>query len=341
MAVTMHERRRIGSTELSVPVLGFGSAHLGEMYGLVDESVSQATLNAAWDGGIRLYDTAPWYGRGMSEHRVGGFLRTKPRDEFILTSKVGRVLHRPKDPKTFDRAPWLGGFRFEVEFDYTRDGFMRAYEQQLQRLGVDTIDALIIHDLDSSYHSDDFARHKHDLVESGVSALEELKKSGDIKAIGMGINTTEAMLDTMSLVPLDFALVAMPYTLLDQSSLHSGMAEVQKRGMSAIIGAPFASGVLATGSKGTMKYGYANASEAIKAKVRGIEAVCEAHDVALPTAALHFPLAHPAVAALIPGAAKPEEIVQNLKSFAAPIPAQFWADLKTEGLIVADAPVPL
>ena len=124
----------------------------------MDEADSRATLDAAWDAGVRFYDTAPWYGRGLSEHRLGGFLRTKPRDEFQITTKVGRTLHRPKDPKTFDRSPWAGGLNFEVNFDYSYDGIMRSYEQALQRLALDTVDALVIHDLDAGFHGDELGR---------------------------------------------------------------------------------------------------------------------------------------------------------------------------------------
>jgi D-threo-aldose 1-dehydrogenase len=340
MPLTISTRRKIGKTDLELPVFGFGSAHLGELFGPVDEAVSRATLDAAWDGGVRFYDTAPWYGRGLSEHRIGGFLRTKPRGEFQITTKVGRTLHRPKDPATFDRGPWKGGLNFEVRFDYSYDGIMRSYEQALQRLALDTVDALVIHDLDLQYVGDLLESHTRTLADSGMKALQELKTSGDIQAFGMGINTKESLEETASRVDLDFVIVAMPYTLLDQASLHTGMAACVKRNVSVIIGAPFASGILVTGSRSGATYGYATAPEAVQAKVRAIEAVCDAHDVALGSAAMAFPLAHPAVAAIIPGAARPEEIAANLAAFAKPIPAAFWSDLKAKDLIDADAPVP-
>lgn len=340
MPLTVSTRRRIGRTALELPVFGFGSAHLGELFGPVDEAVSRATLDAAWDGGVRFYDTAPWYGRGLSEHRIGGFLRTKPRGEFQITTKVGRTLHRPKDPATFDRAPWKGGLNFEVNFDYSYDGIMRSYEQALQRLALDTVDALVIHDLDLQYVGDKVEHHTRILADSGMKALQELKASGDIQAYGMGINTKESLAETATRVDLDFAIVAMPYTLLDQASLHTGMAACVAREVSVIIGAPFSSGILVTGSRSGATYGYAAAPEEVQAKVRALEAVCDAHGVALASAAMQFPLAHPAVAAIIPGAARPEEIAANLESFARPIPAAFWSDLKAQGLIDADSPVP-
>ena len=340
MSTGLAASKKVGSTSLSLPRFGFGAAHLGELYGKVDEAAVKATLDAAWDAGVRYYDTAPWYGRGLSEHRLGAYLRNKPRGEFKVTTKVGRTLHRPKDPKTFDRAPWTGGLNFEVRFDYSYDGIMRSYEQALQRLALDTVEALVIHDLDPEYQGERFEQSKKEITGTGIKALEELKKSGDIQAFGMGINSDGALETVAPLVDLDFCLVAMPYTLLDQTSLHRGMAALEKRGVSVIIGAPFASGILVTGSSGPAHYAYGKASPEIQARVRGIEAVCKAHNVALPAAALQFVLAHPIVVSVIPGAAKPSEVVANIASIDAPIPAAFWSDLKAQGLIAADAPVP-
>ncbi len=341
MGNLFHSRRKVADTSLDLPVFGMGTAHLGELYGTVDEAVSQATLNAAWDGGVRFFDTAPWYGRGLAEHRLGGFLRTKPRSEFQITTKVGRTLHRPPDPSTFDRGPWVGGLNFEVKFDYSYDGIMRSYEQALQRLALDTVDALVIHDLDGIFHDEPtIAAHTRDLTESGMKALQELKTAGDIAAFGMGINMKEQLADLAQKVDLDFVLVAMPYTLIDQDSLHTGMQACVDRNIGVIIGAPFASGILATGTAGSAHYNYGVADADVIEKVRRIEAVCAAHDVALQAAALQFPLAHPAAVAIIPGAAKPEELTANIGSVDADTPLAFWDDLKTEGLIVSDAPVP-
>lgn len=340
MAAAPSSEKRVGATSLTLPAFGFGSAHLGELYAKVDEADSRATLDAAWDAGVRFYDTAPWYGRGLSEHRLGAFLRTKPRNQFKITTKVGRQLVRPKDPRTFDRSPWKGGLNFEVLWDYSYDGIMRSYAQALQRLALDTVDALVIHDLDREYQGEHFAARQKDLRDSGIKALQELKKSGDIQAYGMGINTDAALEEVASQVDLDFCLVAMPYTLLDQGSLHRGMEALQKRGVSVIIGAPFASGILVTGSSGGAHYAYGKAPTEVQSKVRGIEAVCKTHNVSLPAAALQFVLAHPIVVSVIPGAARATEVTENMASVEAPIPGAFWSDLKSQGLIVADAPVP-
>lgn len=335
------ERRGISDTGLELPVFGLGTAHLGELYATVDEAVSQATLAAAWDAGVRYYDTAAWYGRGLAEHRLGGFLRTKPRGEYRITTKVGRTLHRPDDPARFDRGPWTGGLNFEVTFDYSYDGIMRSYEQALQRLALDTVDALVIHDLDAKFHDDAaMAKHGADLMDGGMRALGELKAAGDIGAVGMGINMKEQLADLAQKVDLDFALVAMPYTLLDQDSLETGMRACLDRNVSVIIGAPFASGVLATGSAGAAHYDYGSVPDGVLDKVRRIETVCADHGVPLQAAALQFPLAHPAVAAIIPGASRPEEVTANVASLDVAIPAAFWDDLKGQGLIAAGAPVP-
>ena len=341
MNVTVNTRRRVGRTALELPVFGFGAAHLGELYAKVDEAQSQATLEAAWQAGVRFYDTAAWYGRGLSEHRLGGFLRTKPRDEFIVNTKVGRILRRPEDLASFSPAPWTGGLPFEVVFDYSYDGIMRAYDQILQRLALNTVDALVIHDLDTSFHTpqliDEFMRQ---LTGSGMKALEELKRNGHIKAIGVGNNVPGNLDEMLAEIDVDFAIVAMPYTLLDQSVLDTSMKRCLERGVGVIIGAPFASGILVTGSGAGAMYAYGKASNEVQEKVRGIEAVCAAHRVAMPVAALQFVLAHPAVVSVIPGATKPAEVEQNVAALNVAIPAAFWADLKVRGLLHPQAPVP-
>lgn len=340
MQLSLTDRRHVGSTALSLPPFGFGGGALGELYAKIDEEQSRAALATAWDSGIRFYDTAAWYGRGLSEVRVGGFLRPKPRSDYMLTTKVGRTLHRPRDPAHFDRSPWAGGLNFEVKFDYSRDGILHSYGQALQRLGIDTVDALIIHDLDADYLGDKLPGHQRQLESSGFAALQELKSAGDIKAIGMGVNSTEAFNEVALRVDVDFLIVAMPYTLLDQSSLTTGMARCLELGIGVIIGAPFSSGILATGSGSKATYGYVSAPAAIQDKVKRIEAVCRAHGVALPAAALRFPLAHPAVVSIIPGVISGEQVRQNIASVGAPIPAGFWSDLKSQALIDPDSPTP-
>lgn len=340
MSIKLTDRHQVAATSLELPPLGFGTAHLGGMYNRVSGETSHETLKAAWDGGVRFYDSAPWYGRGLSEHRVGDMLIDQPRDSFILTTKIGRYFKRPADPKTFDRTPWGGGLNMEVVWDYTYDGVMRSYEQSLLRLGLDSIDALLIHDPEASLQPDGQGPKMQDIADSGIKALEELKASGQIKAIGMGLNAADSLLTFAPMVPLDFCIVAMPYTLLEQVSLRTGMQRCVDNNISVIIGAPYASGILATGPGPNARYGYGIATDDIQDKVRGIQKVCAAHGVSLQAAALQFPLAHPAVVSVIPGGARPEEVKSNIGYIQEAVPAAFWADLKTAKLIDADAPTP-
>lgn len=338
MSYQLSERRKVGATSLELPVFGFGAAHLGGMYNRVAGEVAHATLQAAWDAGVRFFDTAPYYGRGLSEHRVGDFLIDQPRDQFLITTKVGRYFRRPADPRTFDRTPWQGGLNMEIVWDYSYDGIMRAYEQSLLRLGLDTVDALLIHDPEAAGRED--GPKLDDLTGSGIRALEELKSSGQIRAIGMGLNTNEALDTIARRVPLDFCIVAMPYTLLDQSALQSGMRYCVDNNVSVIVGAPYASGILATGPGPQARYRYAIAEADVQEKARRIQEACGNHGVSLQAAALQFPLAHPAVVSIIPGAAKPEEVISNVGYLSEPVPDALWADLKSANLIDPDSPVP-
>lgn len=338
MSIKLSDRRRIGRTELSVPAFGFGAAHLGGMYHRVSGELAHATLQAAWDTGVRFFDTAPYYGRGLSEHRVGSFLIDRPREEFVLTTKVGRYFRRPANPGSFDRAPWGGGLNMEIVWDYSYDGIMRSYEQSLLRMGLDTIDALLVHDPEAS--QTEGGPSLDDLSRTGIRALEELKSAGHIKAIGMGLNATDSLDTYARRIPLDFLIVAMPYTLLDQSALKSGLRYCRDNNISVVIGAPYASGILVTGPGPEARYGYKPATPEILEKTRRIEKVCNRHAVPLAAAAVQFPLAHPAVVAVIPGGARPEEVVANVGHFEEIIPADLWSELRAEGLIAAEAPTP-
>ena len=337
MPYSLSHRRQVGTTTLSVPPFGLGAAHLGGMYHRVSGEMAYETLKAAWDGGVRFFDTAPWYGRGLSELRVGNFLIDQKRDDFILTTKIGRSLKRPADPSTFDRTPWGGGLNFEVVWDYSYDGVMRAYEQSLTRLGLDRIDALLIHDPEASQESG--GPRMADIAESGIRALEELKKSGQIKAIGMGLNAAGSLDTYATMVPLDFCIVAMPYTLLDQSALHHGLKRCVDEKISVVIGAPYASGILATGPIEGARYRYGIADAGILDKTRRIAEICRGHGVSLQAAALQFPLAHPATVAVIPGGANPREVTSNIGYLTETVPPALWSDLKAAGLIDAEAPV--
>ena len=333
--------RQLGRTDVRVTQLGLGGASIGSLGRWVPEEDALATVRQGWDEGLRLFDTAPWYGRGLSELRMGAGLRDAPRDGYVLSTKVGRWLRSPVDRATFDPAPWVGG-KFEVVFDYTYDGIMRSYEQSLQRLGVETYDLAVIHDLDFAYHRNEpaVAAYEAQLLGSGWRALDELRRSGLIKAIGAGINEKVMLPRWLERTDLDFFLVALPYTLLDQEVLDAEFPALAERGIGVIIGAVFASGILATGPVDGATYAYGPASQEIKDKTARIAAVCERHGVPLAAAALQFPLGHPQVAAVIPGAFKPEHVTRNVATFRTDIPVDLWAELKREGLLHPEAPVP-
>ena len=337
------ETRRLGKTGVKLTQLGFGGAPLGELFVRVDEAASAATLGAAWDVGIRYFDTAPYYGRGLSEIRFGRFLDTKPRSDFVLSTKVGRWFFPPRDPDAFETSPWAGGLRFDHVHDYSYDGnSMRSYEQSQMRLGMSRIDLLIIHDLDFWFHSTEpkVAAHLGQLFSSGWRALEQLRAHKLVRGIGAGINEVGMMPRFLDAVGLDFFLVALRYTLMEQDVLEAEFPYCERAGVGVVVGGVYNSGITATGRIPGAKYNYSDASEEVMAKVDRIQAICKAHGVPLPAAALQFPLAHPIVASVIPGAIAPEQVRQNVESFKHPIPASLWSDLKREGLLSEKAPVP-
>jgi D-threo-aldose 1-dehydrogenase len=335
-------RRRLGRTDIELTQLGLGGAGLGDLFDVVNDADAAATLHAAWDAGVRYYDTSPWYGRGQSEHRFGRALYRRPRSEFVLSTKVGRLFRACHNERNFEHGFWRGGLKFEHRFDYSYDGVMRSFEDSLQRLGLPRIDFLLIHDLDIAHHVTD-ARVTAYLTEvhnGGFRALEELKRSGLIRGIGAGINEAGMMPRFLDLMDIDAFLVAMPYTLLDTDVLDREFTHCVGRGVGFVIGAPFASGILATGAVPGARYRYAEATSAVMAKVERMETVCARHDVPLSAAALQFPLGHPSVASVIPGALLPEHVTRNVAAFRHAIPADFWTELKHEGLLRTDAPVP-
>ncbi len=333
--------RLVGRTDVAVTQLGLGGASYGELFYKVPEQDAFGAIQAAWDGGIRYFDTAPWYGRGLSELRTGSGLRDHPRADYVLSTKIGRWLKASRDPD-YDGAPWLGGTPFEVVFDYTYDGIMRAYEQSQLRLGLARYDLAVIHDLDHLYHGAG-TRYEGYLAQLGTSgwrAVTELKASGLIRGVGAGVNESGMIPRFLDLVDLDFFLVAMPYTLLRQDVLDTEFPACVTRGIGFVIGAPYQSGILATGPKEGANSNYAAPSPEVNALVSQVQAVCERHGVPLAAAALQFPLGHPSVASVIPGARSAAHVQRNLEVFRHPVPADLWAELKHEGLLRADAPVP-
>ena len=321
---------------------------MGELFHRVSEELAERTLQKAWDGGVRYFDTAPGYGRGRSERLVGDFLRGHKRDEYILSTKVGRLLE--PDASVFksgvSQDVWLGGDPNRMFFDYTEAAIIKSHQDSLQRMGADRVDFLLIHDLDFKHHGDEAGvnnRFNELTVGRGWKALCDLKQSGAISAIGAGINR-------VGLVPLflergidvDFFLIAGRYTLLDQSALETGeMQACQEHGISVVIGGPFNSGILATGPSKVAKFNYADASDEVLQKVGRLKAVCDKYDVPLGAAAIQFVLAHPIVASVIPGHDDPQMFAQNLAYYKQSIPEDLWHDLKREGCINPAAPIPV
>ena len=329
-------------TGVELSTLGFGGAPIGELFDPVSETQAQHTLQAAWDAGIRYYDTAPFYGYGKSEHRYGHFLRQQERKDFVVSTKVGRVLTATRNLDEFDKGFWFGGLPFDYRFDYGYDGIMRSWEDSLQRLSLSSIDLLLIHDLDSFFHDSEqrFSAHVNRLITSGWRALDELRSHELIKAVGAGLNRMGAMPRLLDAVDLDFCIIAMPYTLLDQETLNEEFPMCEERNVNIVIGSVFASGILVSGPVEGARYAYDDASPEIMEKTRRIQEVCQRHDVPLPAAAMQFPLGHPLVSAIIPGAMEPAHIQTNIGWFQYQIPTELWAELKVEGLLREDAPTP-
>ena len=335
------DRRRLGKSGVEVPVIGFGGAPLGNLFQEFSDEQARSAVRAAYDAGMRLFDTAPFYGFGLSEHRIGEALRWLDRDSYVLSTKVGRLL-KPRDPKQLDGGLFKQILPFEGIYDYSYDGVMRSVEDSLQRLGTFRIDVLLIHDVDVWTHGSEAARLQRfgEVMGGGYRAMLRLREERVVRAIGAGINESQACEDFARAGDFDCFLLAGRYTLLEQAALDTLLPWCQERGQSLLIGGPYNTGILATGAVAGAYYNYAPAPPAILDRVRRIEAVCARHEVRLATAALRFPLGHPSVATLIPGARSPKEIAQNRAVFEAPIPADLWAELKQEGLLRADAPTP-
>jgi D-threo-aldose 1-dehydrogenase len=337
--MTPDTRRRFGRTDLEVTAFGFGTAPIGNIFREIDEATSDAMIQTAWDRGIRYYDTAPMYGHGLSELRAGHSLRWKNRDDFVLSSKVGRIL-KPAKRASIDFAPWTNAAPFTMHFDYSYDGTMRSFEDSLQRLGLERMDVCFIHDIDVFTRGADQPRVFAEAMDGAWRALRDLRDQGAVKAIGVGVNEWEVCHAALQTHDFDCFLLAGRYTLLEQDALTEFLPLCEERGAAVVVGGGFNSGILATGAVEGAKYNYAPAPPDIMEKVRRIEAVCAGHGVPLPAAALQFVVAHPAVPCFMAGTRTVAQLEQNLDWFAHPTPADFWAELKHEGLLRQDAPVP-
>jgi D-threo-aldose 1-dehydrogenase len=328
-----------GRPDFLLDRIGFGGAPLGNLFTPIPEPDAIRAVTAAYEAGIRYFDTAPLYGRGRSEHRIGAALRSRPRDSFRISTKVGRLLRpttgRPKDDAAYTDVP-----AFEVEYDYSEDGALRSLEASLERLGMDRVDTLFIHDIDRWTHGDAQPARFQEALTGAYRALRRLRAQGVVSAIGVGVNEWEVCQQAAESGEFDGFLLAGRYTLLEQEALASFLPLCERRGLFVVIGGPFNSGILATGAVEGATYNYRPAPPEIRARVARIEAVCRRHAVPLAAAALQFPLAHPAVRSVIPGARSADEVRTNLALLRVPIPVALWTDLRESGLLRADAPTP-
>jgi len=333
---------RLGNGGLTFTEHGFGTAPLGNLYRAVGEAEAQAVLDAAWEAGIRYFDTAPLYGLGLSETRLNRFLRGKPRNDYVLSTKIGRLLRacRPGEQRTAEGKFFDVPARIEV-FDYGYDGVMQSVAQSLERLGIDRIDILYAHDLDVFTHGSAAARDARiaELMNGGYRALVELRDQGVIRAFGAGVNEWEACKILAEQGDFDLFLLAGRYTLLEQEALGAFLPLALARGIGVVIGGPYNSGVLATGARPGAFYNYDPAPAWVLQRVARIEAVCAAQGVRLVDAAFQFPLRHPAVVSVVPGGQGLNEMASNVQAAAAEVPGALWDALKAEGLLRADAPI--
>jgi D-threo-aldose 1-dehydrogenase len=334
------QQRRVGRGALQVSGLSLGTAPLGGLYRDLSDEEAHATIAAAWDAGVRYFDTAPHYGNTKAEHRLGHALRHYPREDYVLSTKVGRRFV-PRTTPFDDREGWQNPLPFEAIYDYTHDGILRSFEDSQQRLGIVDIDILLVHDIGRVTHGDNHPHYWRQLTEGGgFRALDSLRSSGAIKAVGLGVNEGAVILDAMAEFDIDCALLAGRYTLLEQTALNDLLPACETRGVSILLGGAFNSGILARGVEGDLKFNYGDAPPDVIERVAKLEAVCRAHGVPLAAAALQFPYAHPAVATVLTGARSSEEIRENVASFERPIPAGLWSALREEGLIDPRAPLP-
>ena len=327
----------IGSTGVRVTRLALGGAPIGGLLTNVAEDAAVQTVQRAWRLGVRYFDTAPLYGRGLSETRCGLALAAMPRNEFVLSTKVGRLLVPAETGPVDDQ--WPGSPALRPVFDFSRDGGLRSLEESLGRLGLDRVDIALVHDLDIAAAED--PEHYRRGVDEAYPALAELRSQGVIKAVGAGLNSSEPLFRLAEEADFDCFLLAGRYTLLDQSGLAELLPLCERKGISVILGGPYNSGILASDLSPGATFDYAEAPPDILERARRIGAVCARHAVPLKAAALQFGLAHPAVAATIPGARSAAEVEENVGLAGHPIPDDLWTELRRERLIPEAAPTPV
>ncbi|MBS7700975.1 aldo/keto reductase [Chelatococcus sp.] len=331
--------RPLGRSGLDISVLGFGAAPLGGIYRSLSNAEAEQTVAAALDCGLRYFDVAPFYGLGRAERRLGDALRDR-REECVLSTKIGRLL-RPPASGVRPQSMYVDPLPFEVVFDYSYDGVMRSLEDSQQRMGLLAFDIVFIHDVNRRWHGDEVDRRFDEVMGGGYRALDELRRSGQVKAIGVGVNDSDILVRFADAGQFDCFMLAGRYTLLEQTPLDTLFPRCEREGISVIAAAPFNSGILATGARDGAKYFYTDAPADILDRTRRIEAICERHGVPLIAAALQFALGHTLVASVATGFSSPEEVKQAAEMIQLPIPMGFWDELKAAGLIRQDSPVRL
>jgi D-threo-aldose 1-dehydrogenase len=316
--------------------IGFGGAPLGNLFSPVTEQLAAETIHAAWTSGIRYFDTAPFYGTGLSERRLGQMLRELPRDDFVLSTKVGRILVSDDSVPSVQHG-YVSGLPFRVEYDYSSDGAYRSIEDSLERLGIDRIDVVYIHDVAQDTHGADWETQYRTAIDGAARALSDLRAQGVIKSWGLGVNRVEPCIRALIDSDPDVFLIAGRYSLLDTSALDTLIPACTQRGAKLVIGGPYNSGLLAGGTT----FEYSTAPADIVEKASRIGARCARFGVSLKAAALQFCRAPEAVCAVIAGARTPDEVRENVKEMSVHIPADLWQTLKADGLIPAHAPEPI
>ncbi len=332
-------RRKVGRTSCEVSVLGLGGAPLGNLFEILPDEVALATVEAAYEAGVGHFDMAPQYGHGVAEHRFGSVLRTKPRDSFTLSTKVGRLL-KPAKYDDIKRGNWKKTLEFKIVHDYTYDAVMRSIEDSYQRLGMNRIDIALIHDVDVAHHGDDYDARFKEAIEGAVPALQELRRAGIIKAIGIGVNEVGPSVQFAKNADLDCYMLAGRYSLLEQDGLDELFPLAEKQGFSFLIAGPYKSGILATGATPGATHDYRAAPPEVVEKVNRLSEICGRHNTPLAAAAVQFPLGQPRVASVVTGAVRAREIEQNVELMGHKIPADLWSELRAEGLLSDAAPVP-
>ena len=340
MGLKTRRWQRGGGGALEFTELGFGTAPLGNLYRAIGDDDARAILERAWAGGVRYYDTAPLYGLGHSERRLGAFLRDKPREEYVVSTKAGRLLEACAPAERTGHGKWFEVPSRREVYDYSHDGIMRSLEFSLERLGADRVDLLLVHDIDVRNQGSKAASDARidQFMASGYHAMVSLRDQGVVKAIGGGVNEWEVCQRLAERGDFDLFLLAGRYTLLEQEPLDSFFPLCESRGIGIVAGGPYNSGVLASGPKPGAFYDYEPAPDAVLERVRRLGEVCAAHGVPLVEAAFRFPLLHPCVVSVIPGGQRVEEVEGNLRAARADLPAALWDDLKGQGLMRADAP---